>query len=277
LAPVTKWLIIVNLIVFFVPVLLREVISPEQVIRWGSFSVDTMTGGQLWRLLTFQFIHDYGNGAHIFFNMVGLFFFGRYLEGGLGSRRYVGLYLLSGFAGALFFALLYLLDFFPTLSALTPLIGASAGVYGVMLAVSVFNPDQRVLLFFAIPVRLKYVIYVIIGVALAKVLFQRMDPMSNAGGEAGHLGGILTGWLLAKNSRWLGWLDRKEIRQSYKRRKQREGGRRKQEPKIRPRTTVPLHDSEVDRILDKISEHGIHTLTDKEREILTRASKKDDD
>ena len=87
---------------------------------------------QPWTIITYQFAH--GGVAHLLFNMLGLFFFGSRLEAHLGARHFLGLYFASGVAGAL-------LSF---LSYGTPIIGASAAVFGIFLGFARYWPRERV-------------------------------------------------------------------------------------------------------------------------------------
>jgi len=266
-APVTKWLMISCIAIYFIPLFMGD----QMVLRvrgHGAFTVETVLSKmQLWRVISYQFLH--GGGVHIAMNMMGLFFFGRFFEETIGSRRYIGFYLISGIGGALFFTLLYYAGFFPSIAGYTPLVGASAAIYGCMMGVAYLAPDIRVYLFFLpIPIKIKYIIYGIVAYGICIVLMRGQDFTSNAGGEAGHLGGLLLGFLLSRNTHWLNFLDKKVIRQSYKRRK----ARQTVDTKIKPRTRLDLSDSEVDEILDKVSSHGFQSLTDEEKMILQKAA-----
>lgn len=170
--------------------------------------------GQLWRLVTYQFVH--ANMGHLLFNMWALYFFGPAVEQVFGPKRFLAFYLVCGVAGALCSSLLAGLDWYTTLPAgaqglcqmlaehagytgvvepwqMMPLVGASASIYGVMVATAFLYPDVRISLLFP-PVTLKLRTFTlgVIGIAAATILFN----LSNAGGEAGHLGGIIMGALL---------------------------------------------------------------------------------
>lgn len=167
--------------------------------------------GQLWRLVTYQFVH--ANMGHLLFNMWALYFFGPAVEQVFGPKRFLAFYLVCGVAGALCSSLLAGLDWYSTLPdgaqglcqmlaehagyagavepwQMMPLIGASASIYGVMVATAFLYPDVRISLLFP-PVTLKLRTFTlgVIGIAAATILFN----LSNAGGEAGHLGGIIMG------------------------------------------------------------------------------------
>ena len=170
--------------------------------RWGYFSV-TQTFGhlQLWRLLTFQFLH--AGAWHLLGNMVGLYFFGPLVEEYLGRRRFLAFYLLSGVAGPILscgFAAAGLLH----TAAYTPLIGASAGIFGILIASAVIAPNDEILVYGVLPVRLKVAALVLLGFAAYMVFTNGR----NAGGEAAHLGGAAVGYLLIRHADWLDWAER---------------------------------------------------------------------
>jgi membrane associated rhomboid family serine protease len=180
---VTTWLIAINVAVFLIDILTNRLLA-----NWGYFSIGAaIYFGQVWRFLTFQFLHaDIG---HLFFNMLSLFFFGPMVENYLGPRRYLAFYLICGVAGAAMYIVLYSLGLLIP-DPYVPLIGASAGIFGVLLAAVQIAPDTRVLLMFPpIPMKLRTLAWVMIAIA-AFTIFRRGG---NAGGEAAHLGGAALG------------------------------------------------------------------------------------
>jgi membrane associated rhomboid family serine protease len=243
-------------------------------------------GLQFWRLVGFQFLHSHGMLAHIVFNMVGLFFFGPIVEQYLGRKRYLAFYLLCGICGALLYAILNVGGIgahqlgmsIPGLlfnRLTTPLIGASAGVFGVIMAGAYLVPNARVLLFFVLPLRLKTLAYGLVGLA-AITLFV---GARNAGGEAGHLGGAIAGWYFIRHTRHLhGFFDilgridptshhyRRPGRQAHVR-----AGVGRTSPRLAGRRNADQA-IEIDRILDKIRAGGLQSLTDREKQILRKAS-----
>lgn len=229
---------------------------------------------QLWRAIGFQFCHADLN--HIVFNMIGLFFFGPIAERYLGAKRFVAFYLLCGVAGALLYLVLNFGGFVMhevsngrvTIPGLLlndpdmPLIGASAGVFGVIVAAARLMPNAQVLLFFLIPMRLITLAYGLVAVAVASVLFR----WSNAGGEAAHLGGAIAGRYFIRNPErlksifdLLGRVDPSSPHFVGK------GGRHAAAGGASAR--------EIDRILDKVREQGIQSLTNRERETLREATR----
>ncbi|MCH8343096.1 MAG: rhomboid family intramembrane serine protease [Planctomycetes bacterium] len=232
---------------------------------------------EFWRLIGFQFLHA-GLG-HLFFNMLALYFFGSMVEQYLGSKRYLAFYLLCGIFGALMYCLLNLSGYVATQffgsdvqirgllfnNPNTPLIGASAGVFGVLMAGAFLAPNATVLLFLFLPMRLRTLAYALVALALFWVI--RGGP--NAGGEAGHLGGAIAGFYFIRHPQHLhGFFDilgRVDPTSHHYRGKR---GR-----SALGRSTARR--GQVDRILDKISAGGLHSLTEKEKRILREASQKE--
>jgi membrane associated rhomboid family serine protease len=282
LPPVTKWLLILNVGIFVVDVLLRPKGYPPGVLNWGPinswgcFAIQSAVfEGRIWEFITFQFLHD--SFLHIMLNSMGLFFFGPFVERWWGARKFLIYYLLCGVGGAVFFVLLYFLNVLPNATIQSPLVGASAGLYGLLCGVFVLAPAARVRLLFP-PIELSMrqmaiALFVISsGTIIGGLVFPNSGFFNNEGGEAGHLGGAIMGFVLMKYP-WLighGRRERKILRPRE--------FRGKSGPKIRPRTDVDLQqDSDVDRILDKISTHGLESLSSEERELLAKAADKNHD
>jgi membrane associated rhomboid family serine protease len=239
----------------------------------------SVSGFEFWRLVGFQFLHA-GLG-HLLFNMIGLFFFGPMVERYLGSKRYVAFYLLCGIFGALMYMLLNLGGVAMTMfggsgripgllfnSPTTPLIGASAGVFGVLMAGAFLAPNVTVLVMFIIPMRLRTMAYLLVGFAVYTVLFRGQ----NAGGEAAHLGGAAAGFYFIRHPRhlhgffdFLGWVDPTSHHYGRKGKGRRSGGQRG--------GAAPDQD-QIDRILDKISTKGLHSLSAKEKRLLRESSRR---
>src|SRR5262249_20365777 len=123
----------------------------------------------------------------------------------LGRRRYLGFYLLSGIGGAVMYVILWYLGFFGAArtSAGVPLVGASAGIFGVLIASAVIAPNATILIYGAIPPKLENLAWILISVALLTIF----GGGYNRGGEAAHLGGAVVGFLLIKRPRVLSFLE----------------------------------------------------------------------
>jgi membrane associated rhomboid family serine protease len=245
ITPAVKWLLIINIGVFMVMAL-----SPGfavTLVYW--FAVDATTFAkalQLWRLVSYQFLH--GSFTHILLNMLGVFFLGPTLERNWGSRKFVTFYLGCGVAGALFYYLLVGIGFLDG----GKMVGASGAVLGMLAACAILFPHFVVILIlFPLPIRTAAIILTIMYLALV------VSRGENAGGEAAHLGGMAAGALYVL---WQPW-----------REKLKEKNRTVQwESDIARQRTLKM---EVDRILKKVHESGIHSLTRQEKKTLEKATK----
>lgn len=199
---VTTWLIAINVAVFVIDLMTNRLLA-----NWGYFSIDAAIHyGQVWRFVTFQFLH--ANLNHIFFNMLSLYFFGPMVENYLGSRRYLAFYLLCGVAGALMYIALYVAGILITDPG-SPMVGASAGIFGILFAAVQIAPNARVMLMFPpIPMKLRTLAWVMIGIAvytIVSAIYGRGG--NNAGGEAAHLGGAALGAALIRYPKVLNVFD----------------------------------------------------------------------
>jgi membrane associated rhomboid family serine protease len=279
LPPVTKWLLIANVVIFLIDVFTRpgpNSLMPDFGIINSEFcfTIDSaLRKFKLWELVTFQFLH--ASLLHVVFNCIGIWVFGPWVERWWGSRRFLVFYLLCGVAGGLCFTLLSLIGVLPRSDIYTPLVGASAGLYGMMLSIAVINPHTIVhLLLPPVDLTLRKLALIMLGIAVFVILGDNLlgwAAFQNSGGEAGHLGGAILGYLL---TRYPQALRKKGKDAEEKIIRPKEFRKRRLGAKLRPRTSIDVAtSSDVDRILDKISREGIQSLTDEEREILHQASK----
>jgi membrane associated rhomboid family serine protease len=204
---VNTWLIVINVAVFVVNNVLQlaivrnnpytgQAVAYPLLSYFGEFTVSAAIGHfQIWRFITYQFLH--ADMMHILFNMFALYMFGQLIESYLGRRRYLAFYLLSGIGGGVLYVILTMLGFFGAarISAQVPLVGASAGIFGVLIAAAQIAPDATVLIYGAIPARLKTVAWVLLGIAVLAIF----GFGGNAGGQAAHLGGAVVGFFLIRS------------------------------------------------------------------------------
>ncbi|HUW17970.1 MAG TPA: rhomboid family intramembrane serine protease [Sedimentisphaerales bacterium] len=239
-------LLIINVGVFIGAVLIK----PLGPFIYDWFQLDGRSlfrALQLWRLVTYQFLHDPQFVAHIFFNMLGLYFLGPTLERHWGSKRFLMFYLGCGVAGGLFYLLLVAVGFLPGL----PMVGASGAILGMLAACAILFPQFVVFIFlFPVPIRVAAVGFTVIYILTLVTRGQ------NAGGDAAHLAGMAAGAFYVVSERWRTRI-RLRIQSGLWQRKM-AAGRNLQ--------------FEVDRILQKVHDSGIHSLTFRERRILKKAT-----
>lgn len=278
--PVVKWLLMLNIVLYFAEIFLKGDAVHGPLREFGAFTVRSgMSEGRIWEFFTFQFLH--GSVGHILMNSIGLFVFGPWMEKWWGPVKFLCFYLLSGVGGALFYALLISVGILPdeviggidkagtivmVPATEVPLIGASAGIYGILVGVAVIAPSLVVsLLFPPVSLTMRQLALAALGISIAMILF---GIGGNEGGEAGHLGGALAGFLLIR-----GWMFWENSNQSGLPGGKHRGPRTDIAAKIRPRTRVDLGgQSEIDAILDKISKDGFQSISQEERDVLQRAA-----
>ncbi len=274
---VTKWLLIANVVIFIIGSILigstrGQILAPQ---IYGYFSIQkAFFEFQIWRLFTYQFLH--AGFMHLAFNMIALYFFGPLMEAYWGRRRFLAFYLLCGASGAVAMTLMAFIPGLLGVGAATPLIGASGAVFGILIGVATLFPNLIVhLLIPPIPLRMRTLATIIIGVAV----FVIVTGGRNAGGEAAHIGGALLGWFLVRRPHLLSIFD---IRVQFAPKGQSQTstsqprsapGRTTSRPSRRASRSDRLSPTreDIDRVLDKIAEQGIHSLTDEERKILEAA------
>jgi len=269
----TVALLIINAAVFIVQLAAANS-QPAAEIEYNYFSL-SLTGlkhGFVWQLLTFQFMH--AGWMHIIFNSLAIYFFGRPVETALGRRHFLTLYLSSGVIGGL--VQMLFAYWIPSFDG--PVVGASAGAYGLVAAFAILHWTERfTMLIYFIPVNMtgKILLAVSLGLAFLGML------MPNSGiANAAHLGGILTGGFYVRlfiQGQWPDWKfsARRSAPCELSVRRAGKGALWSSAvDKPDDESTDEFLKNEVDPILEKISAHGIHSLTAREREILEKARTK---
>lgn len=228
---------------------------------------------QPWTLITYMFLHfDF---LHILFNLLVLYWFGRIFLDYYNPNQLLGLYFLGGILGGLTYMIAYnIFPVFAHMASASFLLGASASIIAILIAVAFRDPNRDIYLFLIGRVPLKFlalfmIISYIIGISA-----------SNAGGNLAHLGGVLGGWLFVvfhnkgkdltlfipilenwmtkflKPKPKIKVIHRQPSRDDYEYNRQRASDQ-----------------NELNRILDKISKEGYENLTKTEKEMLFRHGK----
>ena len=195
LPPVTRALLIANVAVFF-----AQGFADDSLVIWFAlwpFGAPAYTGPEMppgflpWQLVTYSFLH--GNGLHLLVNMLGLFMFGSEVERVLGFRRYFTYYFVSVLAAALAQLVMSAMAAGPPY----PTIGASGGVFGLLLAYGMFFPRRMVMLIFP-PIPMPARVFVFVYAAIE--LYLGVTGTQAGVAHFAHLGGMLGGFLMLR--RW---------------------------------------------------------------------------
>lgn len=260
LTPWVKRLLIANVVVF-----LLTMVNQDFFFRWFAF-VPSRVLTQPWGAVTYMFLH--GGFMHLFLNMLVLFFFGPPLEARWGSWDFIKFYFVCGLGGV---GLSFLL------APGSWIVGASAAIYGLMLAFAMIWPEVPIYIWGIFPVKAKWLVGFLFVVTL-------VSAFGGAGGNVAHfahLGGILTGFLYLK-SEWRPGVGRKSRAGGIRVRRMaivpRDGSHQEaRAARPSPQDLSAKEESmldEVDRILDKISAEGMTSLTDEERNTLDHVSRR---
>lgn len=243
MTPVVRLLLFANIAFFFVQ-------YSQPALLEGLVFVPRYFLLRPWTAVTYMFLH--GSMGHLFFNMLALFFFGPAVESRLGTRRFTILYFLSGLSGALL-SLLF--------SPGSPIIGASAGVFGVSLAFAYFWPTAPILIWGIFPVQAR--ILVIFTTLMA--IFSGFSGALGGIAHFAHLGGYAGAFVYLK------LLDRS--RTAFKRRAATAPpevtDRLKGWNAIDPSTVHEANRAEVTRLIEKVRQQGVSSLTGQERIFLS--------
>ena len=281
MTPAVKALIIANAAVFTLQTFLGGGLTgnPGPLTRFLAFIPhEAIFGLQLWRFVTYMFLH--ASLYHIGINMLMLWMFGSQIESRWGKRNFLIYYFVCGLGGAIVFGIFKLFG----AETFVQMIGASGAVMGVLLAYGMTFPNSIILFMFIIPMKAKYFV----------ILLALIDLWSIPGGGSvanlAHLGGMLAGFIFLRvtipslgnpiggrslgggpgglGGAWKRYQTKRKMRVVRPEDKKNGGngdaGGQGKSP----------HQQRIDVILDKISREGLQSLTDEEQEILRRAGRK---
>ncbi len=302
---VCKWIIGINIVAFIVQILTLERGSE---LGWFTdafdLSVQKALHGQVWRFLTYAFLHDPGTIWHILFNMLFLWWFGTDVEDLYGPREFLTFYLsASVFGGVLFFvsSLVWVPNTLPCL-------GASGGVLAVLTLCAIHFPRRSILLFFILPIPLPlFLLFTLAGDA-----YVFLNKANSSTAVAAHLGGaIFAGLYYRLRLRLFDWVPplwERDYWQGLRRKlfgprlrlyvddtsspRSRQRGEERHPSTAAARShaeraneeiqgkhhsvSAPVADehleAKMDAILEKLGRVGMENLTESEREFLLRAS-----
>lgn len=208
-----------------------------------------------WTAVTYMFVH--AGMLHLLFNIMGLYFFGPRMEERLGSGGFLGLYVVSGIAGAI-------LTF--VLAPYAAVVGASGAVMGVLAGYARYWPEDRIYIWGVLPVSARMMV---IGLAAYSIW---SGFMASGGGVAhfAHLGGLLAGWLYV-----LAWERRRRgawppARKAARVAPSQARARAERWARIKPEQLHEVNRAEVERLLTRVREEGPRSLTPAEADFLDR-------
>ena len=282
-------IILINVIVFLTLIVMKVVLTlsgAEGIYRailtkfmlpadLGSFII------QPWSIFTYFFTHE--GLFHILFNMLFLYWFGKLIAEFLGSNKVISLYVLGGITGGLFYMFIYnVLPYFSGQVDASLMLGASAGVYAIVVGAATFMPNYTFFMMLIGPVRIKYIALFYIVLSFANTIG------SNAGGEFAHLAGAGIGFLYIKQLQdgndigaWVirlmnffksFFVSQPKIKVTHRAGNKKSASTSKRTVNVTGKTTS-ADQEEIDAILDKISQSGYDSLTKEEKQKLFNASK----
>jgi len=226
-----------------------------------------------WTILTYMFLHfDF---LHILFNVLWLYWFGRIFLEYHNQQKLLSLYLTGGFAGGIAYILAYnLIPVFQNSISQVQLLGASASVIAIVIAIAVYVPNHLIHLLFIGPVKIKWIAFVSV------LLYVINLSGDNAGGNFAHLGGVLWGWIymsqLMAGRNITGRFDRMTYSffSWFKPRRKLKIKYNAPNPEYDYNRSKLIQQDEINRVLDKIGKSGYDSLTFDERETLFKMGKK---
>lgn len=267
----------------FVVVSLVHIIVSLFLLSWDLYPYLSMPGYLLsflvkpWTIITYMFLHI--DIIHFLLNMLMLYWMGQLFLYFFSQKQLLGLYLLGGLFGGLFYLLAYnLIPYYASMAIGSHLMGASASIMALIVAAAVWNPRYPIRLVLVGEVKLGVIALIYVGLSLLGIV------SSNAGGELAHLGGALAGYLFARSMKngkdMTAWISKimdslVNVGSSI--------GKRKSTIKVvktsEAETASPDMDmaynerqnrqnEDIDRILDKIKRSGYDSLSDDERRQL---------
>jgi membrane associated rhomboid family serine protease len=251
-----------------------EVMAALQQASWGSVTewldLDTakVKEGQVWRLVSYAFLHDPYTWMHIFFNMLFLWWFGSEIEQLYGSKEFLAFYLFAAFLGGTAFQIQAMVQGSSMLC-----VGASGAVTAVLVLYAFHYPYNTILLFFVLPVP----IWLFVAFQVGQDAFHLLGGSVTAVAVSVHLGGAAFAALYYKYhwrvlNLWPGM-------QSWRRQRAKPSLRvfRPEEERVPVASGAAADldehlDAKLDAVLEKLSRHGRESLTESERDILLKAS-----
>lgn len=264
-----KILVAINISVFIIHEIVQgnAPAESEPIYRFSYLSYSNAVQSlQIWRFITYQFMHD--SFIHILFNMLALYGLGPIVERNIGAKAFLKLYLIGGVIGGLVSLMLTAVVIAVSggssrVSPNTQVIGASASIFALIIAAYEAQPELR---FFFLT--RSVFLWILITVSAAFVVAKVATDQEITVAHEAHLGGLAFGWFRVRRSR-----------PSARARSTKRNQGRWEQKRRRELASLMHEEEEVDRILAKVHEEGLTSLSRKEKKILQRATdrQKDED
>jgi membrane associated rhomboid family serine protease len=287
---VCKWLVLINVVVFILQIMTMtrpgqmlddDVVHPG--LTWGPLSealvlnYSSVLHGEVWRLVTYAFLHDPANLWHVVFNMLFLVWFGIDVENIYGTKEFLLFYLFSAFVGGVCFMIAHAAGV-PG----TRCLGASGAVTAVMVLCAMHYPNKVILLFFILPIPIWiFILFQLVPDAYGLLMALKQPEAAGDTAFAVHLGGAGFAYLYYKRHWRL--LDFGPDLKAWKRKVT--GPRLRVYREEQVAAPAPLHggtavgpeidehmEASLDRVLEKVARSGYDSLTASEQQLLMRAS-----
>ena len=206
--PAVKFLLICNVSVFILQTLVGPSLEQRLTFYFGLVPPLVLHNFYLWQLFTYQFLH--GGLFHLLFNLLAVWMFGCDLERRWGSDFFLRYFFVSAIGGGLLNTV-----FLP--GQMVPSIGASAGVFGILLAYGLIYPHRTVYIYFLFPIKMKHFVWIIGAIAL----YNSYTSSQSGIAHLAHLGGMIFGYLYLRSGNILSslnnYLDRRRLNRLKKR------------------------------------------------------------
>ncbi|MBO9667092.1 MAG: rhomboid family intramembrane serine protease [Bdellovibrio sp.] len=203
LTPAVKWLLIINVAVWFIfQVLMEGFMHIPFTQFFALYPGKVLFNFEIWQIFTYMFLHSM-QVTHILFNMLMLWFFGAELEQRWGTKFFLTYYICSGVGAAILYCAGvwgWALATGSETGLIVPVIGASGAIFGLLLAQGIIFGERIVYFFMLFPMKTKWFVALMGGVQLASMM-----TSSVSGGEVAylaHLGGIAAGFITLQVKAW---------------------------------------------------------------------------
>jgi membrane associated rhomboid family serine protease len=266
---VCLWLVIANVVIFVLQTLAPDRGGPDFITETFELAPARVMSGEVWRLVSYAFLHEPGNLFHIFFNMLFLWWFGRDMEGIYGPKEFLAFYLVSALLGGIAFTGW---EWYRGEGA--PCLGASGAVTAVLVLYALHYPTNQIYIWFVLPIP----IWLFVAFQVAQDLFLFVGQHRTRTAVTVHLAGAAFGFLYYKSQ--LRLLNLLPNLRSWQRSRSRPRLRvYHEEPPVvhgpAPTASADIDEqmeAKLDAVLEKVARSGQGSLTEQEKQILLRAS-----